>query len=44
MICHANSNQKRTEVAILISEKVDFKNDKKQRSIMLYIRDLIQQL
>ena len=37
-IFHANSNQKRTEGAILISNKVDFKDDKKQSS-MLYIKD-----
>ena len=41
-ICHANSNRKGTEEAILKSDKADFKDDKKQRS-MLYIKDSIQQ-
>ena len=41
-ICHANSNRKGTEEAILKSDKADFKDDKKQRSV-LYIKDSIQQ-
>ena len=39
-ICHAVSNQKRTGVAILISEKIDFKTklvtrDKEEHFIMI---------